>query len=155
GKDLLDVRVAGECLRVELGVASYDALLESPCVAFGVVTKRVAYRAALHGDNRVVSVATFGCRGESGHVARGSGAQDSLGHDGRDVVALVDDDVPVAGEDPMDNLTKTWLRSQVRGTRTTLSRRESGPLAGTSRVEPTVVNANRVALLAGGQIVLI
>ena len=30
-------------MRVELGVASYDALLESPCVAFGVVTKRVAY----------------------------------------------------------------------------------------------------------------
>src|ERR1019366_2239283 len=174
GKDLLDVRVAGECLRVELGVASYDAMLESPCVAFGVVTKRVAYRAALHGDNRVGSVATFGCRGESGHVARGSGAQDSLGHDGRDVVALVDDDVPVAGEqlieglvasealhhrdvhparrlasrspiprrktvgsrasrDPMDKLTKTWLSSQVRGTRKTLNRKENGPLVGTSR----------------------
>ena len=43
----------------------------------------------------MVPVAPVGGGGKAGHVARRSGLQHPLGRDRRDVVALVDDDVPV------------------------------------------------------------
>ena len=54
--------------------------------------------AALHGDDRVVSIAAQrGCR-EAGYGARREVAQEALDREGWDVMALVDDDVPVARE---------------------------------------------------------
>lgn len=58
----------------------------------------VADGSALHGDDRVVAVTPAWCCREARDVKGGNLAQQPLDGDGRDVVAFVDDDLPVAAE---------------------------------------------------------
>jgi hypothetical protein len=55
-------------------------------------------RAALHGDDRVVSVAALRGRGQSGDRTCRDIAQQAFDREGGYVMALVDDDVAVAGK---------------------------------------------------------
>ena len=57
---------------------------------------------ALHCDDRVVPVLTGGCRREPGHIARPGLPEHSLEAHRRDVVALVDENVPVIGDEILD-----------------------------------------------------
>ena len=58
------------------------------------------HRAALHRDDRVVSVAAMRCGGEARYVARGRGPQDLFDRDGGNVVHF-DHDMAVLAEHVM------------------------------------------------------
>ena len=94
-EDLLDARIDGELARIETAVAG-DQHPSGRSLDLLGMRQRVPDGAALHGDDRVVSVAALRGRGEAGYGARREVAQESLEREGWDVMALVDDDVAVA-----------------------------------------------------------
>src|SRR5580692_8365372 len=96
--NLLDAGIGREHSRIEGCLAAYDAQAQLLPCALRATVDLVTDWAALHRDDRVVSVAPIGRRREAGHATRGSGSQHPLGRDRGNVVALVDDDVPVTGQ---------------------------------------------------------
>src|SRR5215217_5639947 len=96
-EDLLDARIDGESRRIKPAVAG-DQHPSGCSLDLLRPRQRVANRATLHRDDRVVSIAALRGGGQAGDGAGWEVTQQALDREGWDVVALVDDDVAVGRE---------------------------------------------------------
>ena len=95
-EDLLDARVDGQLRWIKAAVSGDEHASGRGLDLFSP-GQGVPDRAALHGDDRVVSVAALRGRGQSGDRTCRDIAQQAFDREGGYVMALVDDDVAVAG----------------------------------------------------------
>ena len=79
-------------------------MLERALARVGLCVHREAHRTKLHLRDRVASIAALRCRGQPDDVTRLHRRQHALERDRREMVALVDDDLPVAGHEIRDGL---------------------------------------------------
>ena len=83
----------------EAGLANRDLVAEGARGGLRLGIDAIAHRAALHEDDRMVAVLARDRRGEPQHVSRLRPPRDELEADGREMVALVDDQVTVVADE--------------------------------------------------------
>jgi hypothetical protein len=100
--DLLNPRLLRRPIQAERCFADEQFMAERPPCRLTLRVHREAHRPDLHSQDRVVPIAAVGRGREAQDVAGTHLTKHTLERNGRNVVALVDDDVSVAGHDVLD-----------------------------------------------------
>jgi hypothetical protein len=95
---LLNASVGRETGRVKHRLTADDSSAQLLSRAGRLALDFMAYSATLHCDDRVVPIAPIGRGRQPSHPARRSGSQHLLGRDRGNMVALIDHDVPIMGQ---------------------------------------------------------
>jgi len=102
--DIGDPSVGGSGRRSEGGLAQDEPVLERALARLRLCVHGEAYRTKLHLGYGMAPIAALRRRGQPGDITRLCRRQHALERDRREMVALVDDDLPVARHEIGDGL---------------------------------------------------
>src|SRR5229473_450857 len=102
--ETLDTSVGGSGRKAEGGLAHDEPMLERALARLCLCIHREAHWTKLHLGDWMVPIASLGRRGQPDDVTRLRRRQYALERDRREMVALIDDDLPIAGHEICDGL---------------------------------------------------